>query len=62
MKKTTKEFIGTLGGALLGSSILGIAQIINWATINFSPFLGNLLPLIGLIIGGIIGYYVARNI
>jgi hypothetical protein len=60
MKKTTKVFIGTLAGALLGSAVLGIKQVLDWVTVS-SQLLANILPLVGLISGGVVGYYVARN-
>ncbi len=61
MKKSTIIFIGTLGGALIGNSIFGLNQIVNYVSINISPQLANLLPLIGLIAGGVLGFYVARS-
>lgn len=60
MNKSTKIFIGTIGGALAGSILFGIKNVIDFIN-SYLPLPTGILPLIGLIIGGIIGYYVARN-
>ena len=61
MKKETKKFIGTIAGALVGSTILNSNYVLNFVGGITSPTIAKIIPVIGLVLGGIIGYYVAKN-
>ena len=62
MKKSNKIFIGVLGGSTLGMLIFSIPAIHNFFILwNFLAKYSLVISILGIIVGGILGFLIARN-